>query len=67
VSTIREDLCRMATHLDAAAVVMAAHQHSVLEELLFGSVANSVAHHCDQPVIVLPPSGGEGGGGRGAA
>jgi len=55
VTSISEDLCGVADKLDAAAVVMAAHKHSALAELLFGSVANHVAHHCSKPVIMLHP------------
>jgi nucleotide-binding universal stress UspA family protein len=47
----------MAKQLKASAVIMTAHKHSALAELLIGSITTYVAHHCDQPVIVLHARG----------
>lgn len=57
VTTISEDMCKMAARLQAKAVVCTARDHGGISELLFNSVANLVAHHCDQPVVVLPAGG----------
>ncbi|GAX79123.1 hypothetical protein CEUSTIGMA_g6563.t1 [Chlamydomonas eustigma] len=53
VISIGEELCVMASHLNAAAVIMSTHQRSALSELLFGSVTTYVSHHSDKPVVVL--------------
>ena len=50
---ISDELCLTATRVDARAVVMAARRQGPLNELLFGSVANKVAHECDAPVVLL--------------
>ena len=46
-------VCRRAAELGAAALVMASHTKSKLQEFFLGSVTNSCCHHCGCPVLVV--------------
>jgi nucleotide-binding universal stress UspA family protein len=47
-------ICNKADMLKAAAVIMASHNRSKLKEFFLGSVTNYCAHHCKQPVLIVP-------------
>ena len=46
-------VCRKAKDLGAAALVMASHTKSKLQEFFLGSVTNYCCHHCSAPVLVV--------------
>ena len=46
-------VCRKASDLNAAALVMASHTKSKLQEFFLGSVTNYCCHHCVCPVLVV--------------
>ena len=46
-------VCRKASDLGAAALVMASHTKSKLQEFFLGSVTNYCCHHCVCPVLVV--------------
>ncbi|HEY7438018.1 MAG TPA: universal stress protein [Acidimicrobiia bacterium] len=48
-------ICSLASKLDADVVVVGSHGKSALTETLLGSVGTYVVHHCEQPVLVVPP------------
>jgi nucleotide-binding universal stress UspA family protein len=50
-----ETICSLASKLDAGVVVVGSHGKSALTETLLGSVGTYVVHHCEQPVLVVPP------------
>ena len=45
----------VARERDVAAVVMGTRGLSSVRSALLGSVSNGVIHHCDRPVLVVPP------------
>ena len=47
-------LMKMGTGLDASFVVVGSR--GVGDELALGSTSHHVVHHCDRPVVVVPPS-----------
>ena len=47
-------LMKMGTGLDAAFVVVGSR--GVGDELALGSTSHHVVHHCDRPVVVVPPA-----------
>ena len=46
-------VCRKAADLHAAALVMASHTKSKIQEFFLGSVTNYCCHHCGSPVLVV--------------
>jgi nucleotide-binding universal stress UspA family protein len=48
-------LLKMGEGLDAAFVVVGSR--GVGDELALGSTSHHVVHHCDRPVVVVPPAG----------
>ena len=46
-------VCRKAADLKAAALVMASHTKTKLQEFFLGSVTNYCCHHCGCPVLVV--------------
>jgi len=46
-------VCRRAAELGAAALVMASHTKSKLQEFFLGSVTNYCCHHFRYPVLVV--------------
>ncbi|KAK9838505.1 hypothetical protein WJX81_003741 [Elliptochloris bilobata] len=51
--SIGDTVCKRADSLNALAVVMVKHQRSAIKKWFMGSVTNTVAHQCKQPVVVL--------------
>jgi nucleotide-binding universal stress UspA family protein len=51
--TVSETLVRVASDVDAAAVVMGRHDHSSLHDVLLGSTAKGVLRHAPCPVLVV--------------
>ncbi len=51
--TPADTLVRMANEHDAAALVVGAHKHGRLAELIFGSTTRGVLHHAGCPVVVV--------------
>jgi nucleotide-binding universal stress UspA family protein len=47
-------LLKMGTELDASFVVVGSR--GVGDELALGSTSHHVVHHCDRPVVVVPPA-----------
>lgn len=47
-------LMKMGTELDASFVVVGSR--GVGDELALGSTSHHVVHHCDRPVVVVPPA-----------
>ncbi|KAK9814802.1 hypothetical protein WJX72_011691 [[Myrmecia] bisecta] len=46
-------ICKKVLELNAAAVIMASHNKSRLQEFFLGSVTNHVTNHCKRPVLVV--------------
>jgi nucleotide-binding universal stress UspA family protein len=51
-------LMKMGAGLDASFVVVGSR--GVGDELALGSTSHHVVHHCDRPVVVVPPAGRTG-------
>jgi nucleotide-binding universal stress UspA family protein len=51
--TPADTLVRLASEHDAAALVVGAHKHGRLAELIFGSTTRGVLHHAGCPVVVV--------------
>jgi nucleotide-binding universal stress UspA family protein len=51
---IGELICRKASELGAAAVVMSSHNKGRLKELFLGSVTNFCLHHSPVPLVMVP-------------
>jgi nucleotide-binding universal stress UspA family protein len=51
--TVADTLIRVAREHDANAIVVGAHGHRVLSELLLGSTSHSVLQRADRPVVVV--------------
>lgn len=49
-----KELHKQATELNADLIFMGRRGHSVIGELVLGSVANAVAHHSSIPVVLVP-------------
>ena len=49
-----KELHNQATELNADLIFMGRRGHSVIGELVLGSVANAVAHHSTLPVVLVP-------------
>ena len=52
-TTIAETLLRVARERDAAAVVVGAHRHGAIGEVLLGSTSRDVVRHAPCPVVVV--------------
>jgi nucleotide-binding universal stress UspA family protein len=52
--TVADRLVRRAQEVGAAAIVVGSRGRSAAREILLGSVAMSVLHHADRPVLVVP-------------
>jgi nucleotide-binding universal stress UspA family protein len=50
---VADTLVRVAREHDSPALVVGAHGHSGVRELLLGSTARSVTHHAPCPVVVV--------------
>lgn len=59
-TSIGELVCKRATDLDAAAVVVCKKKVGALSEFFLGSVAKYLAAHCPKPVITLHSDGTPG-------
>ena len=51
--SIADTLVRVAEERDAAAVVVGAHRHGAVSEVLLGSTARDVVRHAPCPAIVI--------------
>jgi nucleotide-binding universal stress UspA family protein len=51
--SIAETLIRVARERDAAALVIGAHRHGALSEVLLGSTSRDVVRHAPCPVVVV--------------
>ena len=54
--SVAATLLRVARELDARGVVVGAHSHGVLGEVLLGSTSRAVIRHSDRPVVVVRES-----------
>jgi nucleotide-binding universal stress UspA family protein len=49
-----DEICRLAETRDAELIVIGSHGWGPVRRLLFGSVSDSVLHHAQGPVLVVP-------------
>lgn len=51
-----KEIVDAAKERDASAVIMGTRGLSPVRSALLGSVSNGVIHHCDRPILVIPPA-----------
>jgi nucleotide-binding universal stress UspA family protein len=56
--TVADTLVRVASEQDAAALVIGAHNHGALSEVLLGSTSRDVLRHAPCPVVVVREEAG---------
>jgi nucleotide-binding universal stress UspA family protein len=54
---VGETIVRLARDRDAEAIVVGAHNHGRLSEVLLGSTSRDVVRHADRPVVVVREAG----------
>jgi len=54
-SSPRREIVRYAREIGPDLVVMGAHGHGRLKDLIFGDTINPVRHHLDVPILIVRP------------
>jgi manganese transport protein len=50
-----KEIVRYAHEVNADLVIMGAHGHGGLKDLIFGNTINPVRHHLDVPMLIVRP------------
>ena len=54
-SSPQREIVRCAREIQPDLVIMGAHGHGGLKDLIFGTTINPVRHHLDMPILIVRP------------